>query len=215
MSDVAPDDLAAPRRLVVEADGGSRGNPGPAGFGALVRDASSGRVLAERGGFLGTTTNNVAEYSGLVAGLRAAAEIDPDARVTVRMDSRLVVEQMSGRWQIKHADMARLAAEAAAVLPAGRVTYEWVPRAQNVAADRIANEAMHTGGTIARDHGPDGDGSETFAPSATDVDRSFSRRQAPRASMRARQPAINSSTGCNARASRMVAAIITPADAFI
>jgi probable phosphoglycerate mutase len=140
------------RHLVVEADGGSRGNPGPAGFGALVRDGESGQVLAERAAFLGTTTNNVAEYSGLVAGLRAAAEIDPDARVTVRMDSRLVVEQMSGRWQIKHDDMRRLAAEAAAVLPAGQVAYEWVPRAQNSAADALANEAMDTAGTVARDY---------------------------------------------------------------
>lgn len=148
-----PQGSSGRRHLVVEADGGSRGNPGPAGFGALVRDGASGRVLAERAAFLGTTTNNVAEYSGLVAGLRAAAAIDPDARVTVRMDSRLVVEQMSGRWQIKHADMRRLAAEAATVLPADHVTYEWIPRAQNADADRLANEAMDTGGTIARDHG--------------------------------------------------------------
>lgn len=140
------------RHLVVEADGGSRGNPGPAGFGALVRDGESGQVLAERAAYLGTTTNNVAEYSGLVAGLRAAAEIDPEARVTVRMDSRLVVEQMSGRWQIKHDDMRRLAAEAASVLPAGQVAYEWVPRAQNSAADALANEAMDTAGTVARDY---------------------------------------------------------------
>ena len=70
---------AGRRHLVVEADGGSRGNPGPAGFGALVRDGETGQVLAERAAYLGVTTNNVAEYSGLVAGLRAAAEIDPDA----------------------------------------------------------------------------------------------------------------------------------------
>lgn len=140
------------RHLVVEADGGSRGNPGPAGFGALVRDGVDGPVLAERAAFLGTTTNNVAEYSGLVAGLRAAAEIDPDARVTVRMDSRLVVEQMSGRWQIKHDDMRRLAAEAARVLPSDQVAYEWVPRAQNAAADALANEAMDTESTVARDY---------------------------------------------------------------
>jgi ribonuclease H / adenosylcobalamin/alpha-ribazole phosphatase len=132
----------APRRLVVEADGGSRGNPGPAGYGALVRDASTGAVLAERADFLGTTSNNVAEYSGLVAGLRAATEVDPAAAIEVRMDSRLVVEQMSGRWQIKHEDMRRLAAEARAVVPPSQVTYTWVPRAQNSAADALANEAM-------------------------------------------------------------------------
>ena len=130
------------RRLVVEADGGSRGNPGPAGFGALVRDAATGEVLAEAAEAIGTATNNVAEYRGLVAGLRAAAAIDPGADVEVRMDSKLVVEQMSGRWKVKHEDMRRLVEEARAVLPGARVRYTWVPRAQNSAADRLANEAM-------------------------------------------------------------------------
>jgi probable phosphoglycerate mutase len=139
------------RRLVVEADGGSRGNPGPAGYGALVRDAATGEVLAERADFLGVTSNNVAEYSGLVAGLRAAMEIDPQARVEVRMDSRLVVEQMSGRWQIKHEDMRRLAAEARRAAPAGQVTYTWVPRAENSAADALANEAMDHRVPVVRD----------------------------------------------------------------
>jgi probable phosphoglycerate mutase len=143
--------MAGGRRLVVEADGGSRGNPGPAGWGALVRDAATGAVLAERAGYLGELTNNVAEYSALVAGLRAAREIDPGASVHVRMDSRLVVEQMTGRWQIKHAALRELAAEAASVLPSGQVTYEWVPRAENAAADRLANEAMDSGSRIARD----------------------------------------------------------------
>ncbi len=127
--------------LVVEADGGSRGNPGPAGYGALVRD-SSGAVLAERAGFLGVTTNNVAEYTGLVEGLRAAHGIDTGARVHVRMDSRLVVEQMSGTWQIKNDALRALAARARSVFPPGQVTYEWIPRAQNSAADALANEAM-------------------------------------------------------------------------
>ncbi|MFE4465154.1 bifunctional RNase H/acid phosphatase [Oerskovia sp. NPDC056781] len=139
------------RTLIVEADGGSRGNPGPAGYGALVRDAATGTVLAERARYLGVVSNNVAEYSGLVAGLDAARSIDPEARVLVRMDSKLVVEQMSGRWKIKHEDMRRLAAEAAQVLPPSQVTYEWVPRADNSAADALANEAMDTGGEIARD----------------------------------------------------------------
>ncbi|KZM34984.1 bifunctional RNase H/acid phosphatase [Oerskovia enterophila] len=140
------------RSLIVEADGGSRGNPGPAGYGALVRDATTGTVLAERARYLGVVSNNVAEYSGLVAGLKAARGIDPEARVLVRMDSKLVVEQMSGRWKIKHDDMRRLAAEAALVLPPSQVSYEWVPRADNSAADKLANEAMDTGGQIARDY---------------------------------------------------------------
>lgn len=130
------------RRLVVETDGGSRGNPGPAGFGAVVRDADTGAVLAEVAEAIGIVTNNVAEYRGLLAGLAAAAAIDPHAAVEVRADSKLVVEQMSGRWQIKHDDMRRLAALAREVLPEGSVRYTWVPRARNRHADRLANEAM-------------------------------------------------------------------------
>ncbi|MFG3164084.1 bifunctional RNase H/acid phosphatase [Streptomyces sp. NPDC048232] len=133
------------REFVVEADGGSRGNPGPAGYGAVVLDAATGESLVEAAEYLGVVTNNVAEYRGLLAGLRAARELDPDARVHVRMDSKLVVEQMSGRWKIKHPDMKPLAAEAARIFPPGRVTYEWIPRAENKHADRLANEAMDAG----------------------------------------------------------------------
>ena len=130
-------------KLVVEADGGSRGNPGPAGYGAVVRDAASGDVLAELSASLGTTTNNVAEYSGLIAGLETAGDLAPGADVDVRMDSKLVVEQMSGRWQIKHPALQPLASRAsAAARRLGRVTYEWVPRARNTHADRLANQAM-------------------------------------------------------------------------
>ena len=131
------------RRLVVEADGGSRGNPGPAGYGAVVRDAVTGEVLAEVSESIGRATNNVAEYSGLIAGLRAAAAIARGADVEVRMDSKLVVEQMSGRWQIKHPDMRPLAAKARETARAlGRVSYTWVPRSRNAHADRLANQAM-------------------------------------------------------------------------
>ncbi|GGX52606.1 bifunctional RNase H/acid phosphatase [Streptomyces minutiscleroticus] len=133
------------RELIVEADGGSRGNPGPAGYGAVVVDAETGRTLAERAEYLGTATNNVAEYRGLLAGLRAAHELDPAARVHVRMDSKLVVEQMSGRWKIKHPDLRPLASEASRVLSPSRVTYEWIPRERNKHADRLANEAMDAG----------------------------------------------------------------------
>ncbi|WP_432096184.1 bifunctional RNase H/acid phosphatase [Streptomyces sp. bgisy100] len=133
------------RRFIVEADGGSRGNPGPAGYGAVVLDAETGEPLAEAAEYIGTATNNVAEYRGLIAGLRAAHALDPEAAVRVRMDSKLVVEQMSGRWKIKHPDMRPLAAEAKTVLPPGRVTYEWIPREQNKHADRLANEAMDAG----------------------------------------------------------------------
>jgi len=133
------------RRLLVEADGGSRGNPGVAGYGAVVRDAATGEVLAEVSEPIGRATNNVAEYSGLLAGLRAAARLAPGAEAEVRMDSKLVVEQMSGRWQIKHPDLRKLAAEARQAARAlGRVTYTWVPRERNTHADRLANQAMDT-----------------------------------------------------------------------
>jgi probable phosphoglycerate mutase len=130
-------------KLVVEADGGSRGNPGPAGYGALVRDPATGRVLTEVAEALGHATNNVAEYRGLIAGLRAAADLAADAAVEVRMDSKLVVEQMSGRWKIKHPDMKPLALEAQDLASRfSSVRYTWVPRARNAHADRLANEAM-------------------------------------------------------------------------
>ncbi|GAB3866130.1 bifunctional RNase H/acid phosphatase [Nocardioides maradonensis] len=138
-------------KVVVEADGGSRGNPGPAAYGAVLRDAETGAVIAEDGTTIGVATNNVAEYSGLIAGLRLAAELAPGASVEVRMDSKLVVEQMSGRWQVKHASMKPLVAEATALAPAG-TTYTWVPRAENAHADRLANEALdglRSGVTIA------------------------------------------------------------------
>ncbi|SCE99071.1 bifunctional RNase H/acid phosphatase [Micromonospora chokoriensis] len=132
----------APRVVTVEADGGSRGNPGPAGYGAVVRDPETGEVLAERSESLGTATNNVAEYQGLIAGLTAAAELGA-AEVDVRMDSKLVVEQMCGRWQIKHPGLRPLAAQAAGLV--GRfaaVRFAWIPREQNRHADALANAAM-------------------------------------------------------------------------
>jgi probable phosphoglycerate mutase len=129
-------------RVIVEADGGARGNPGPAGYGALVREAATGEVLLELGQSLGVATNNVAEYNGLIAGLRAAADLGA-VDVEVRMDSRLVVEQMAGRWQIKHPGLRPLAAQAASLVARFEtVRFVWVPREQNRAADALANAAM-------------------------------------------------------------------------
>ncbi len=131
-----------PRQLIIEADGGSRGNPGVAAGGAVVLDGETQEVLTTIGVFVGIATNNVAEYNGLVAGLRAAYVIDPDALLHVRMDSKLVVEQMSGRWKIKHPDMAVLAQQAREIIGNRAVTYEWVPRLQNALADAAANKSM-------------------------------------------------------------------------
>ena len=131
-------------RLIIEADGGARGNPGPAAYGALVRDPETGMALAERASSIGRASNNVAEYRGLLAGLELVRELDPDGRadVEVRMDSMLVIEQMAGRWKIKHEDMRALAARCRALLPSRPVVWTWVPRARNAAADRLANEAL-------------------------------------------------------------------------
>ena len=131
--------------VVVEADGGARGNPGPAGYGAVVREADSGEVLAERYESLGIATNNVAEYSGLIAGLRAAEALGA-REVDVRMDSKLVIEQMSGRWQIKHPGLRPLAAQAAALVREfDAVRFDWIPRERNKLADALANKAMDAG----------------------------------------------------------------------
>lgn len=129
-------------RVVVEADGGARGNPGPAGWGVVVRSAATGDVLLERSAAIGWATNNVAEYGGLIAGLEAAAELGA-TQVEVRMDSKLVIEQMSGRWKIKHPGLRPLAARAAQLVRRfDTVRWTWVPRTRNAHADRLANEAM-------------------------------------------------------------------------
>jgi probable phosphoglycerate mutase len=130
--------------VVIEADGGSRGNPGEAAYGAVLLDAVSGEVIAERAECIGVATNNVAEYRGLIAGLELYEEHAAGAALEVRMDSKLVVEQMSGNWKIKHPDMKPLAAAADRLAPPG-TTYTWIPREQNTRADRILNEALDTG----------------------------------------------------------------------
>lgn len=138
-------------RLDVECDGGSRGNPGIAGCGSSVLEGD--QEVAARWEFIAKATNNVAEYQGLINALELAIEVAKirevaaaDLEIQVRMDSKLVVEQMSGRWKIKHPDMKPLAArvkELEATLAA--VTYNWVPRAQNKRADELANRAMDDG----------------------------------------------------------------------
>jgi len=129
-------------KVIIEADGGSRGNPGPAGYGAVVWTADHNTILAERKQAIGWATNNVAEYSGLIAGLEEATKLGA-SEVDVNIDSKLVVEQMSGRWKVKHPDMAPLHQQATALSTRfDRVTYTWIPRARNSHADRLANEAM-------------------------------------------------------------------------
>ncbi len=137
-------------KVILEADGGSRGNPGPAGYGAVVWTADRHTVLAERKQAIGHATNNVAEYSGLIAGLEEAVNLGA-SEVDVNMDSKLVVEQMSGRWKVKHPDMAPLHQQATSLATRfDRVTYTWVPREKNSHADRLANEAMDAAAELER-----------------------------------------------------------------
>ena len=164
------------RSVIIEADGGSRGNPGPAAYGALIKDAETGEVLAEDGTTIGRATNNVAEYAGLIAGLKLAEEFAPEADIEVRMDSKLVVEQMSGRWKVKHPSMRPLAVEASRLAPFG-TTYTWVPREQNKHADRLANEALDglrhgvtVGGELPDEPAPGPDPAASPAASLAEVD---------------------------------------------
>jgi ribonuclease H / adenosylcobalamin/alpha-ribazole phosphatase len=135
-------------KVIVEADGGSRGNPGPAGYGTVVWSTDRATVLAEGKQAIGRATNNVAEYRGLIAGLEEAATLGA-TDVDVLMDSKLVVEQMSGRWKVKHPDIAALHQQATALSTRfDHITYDWIPRANNSHADRLANEAMDAAAEI-------------------------------------------------------------------
>jgi broad specificity phosphatase PhoE/ribonuclease HI len=135
-------------KVIVEADGGSRGNPGPAGYGSVVWSADRGAVLAESKQAIGRATNNVAEYRGLIAGLEEAGKLGA-TDVDVFMDSKLVVEQMSGRWKVKHPDISPLHQQATALSSRfDHIAYTWIPRAKNSHADRLANEAMDAAAEI-------------------------------------------------------------------
>ncbi|MBM3656607.1 MAG: reverse transcriptase-like protein [Phycisphaerae bacterium] len=130
------------RKLVIYADGGSRGNPGQAAYGALV--CQGDEVLVEISERIGIATNNVAEYQGLIAGIKAAHRIDPQAHIEARLDSKLIVEQMSGRWKIKSVPIARLAMQAKTIHPAQLITFTWIPREENYRADSLVNLALDT-----------------------------------------------------------------------
>jgi ribonuclease HI len=127
--------------LQVHIDGGSRGNPGDAGFGVYVQDAE-GREVAGLYGYLGIATNNVAEYQGLLHGLRFALE-QGARRVRVFSDSELVVKQIAGAYRVKHPGIVPLYEEARALLRRFEsATLSHVPREQNRDADRLVNRAL-------------------------------------------------------------------------
>ncbi len=129
------------RRAFLYADGAARGNPGPAGAGAALVD-EEGHVVAEAMRHLGHATNNVAEYTALIIGLEEARRHEVQD-LEIRMDSKLVVEQMNGKWRIKHPNLKPLAIQAGALLasfPKRQILH--IPREQNAIADALANRAI-------------------------------------------------------------------------
>ena len=136
--------------FTIHADGGARGNPGPAGAGAVVRD-ELGNIVASVSKFLGRQTNNFAEYEAVIAAFEELEKIVPEAKrksveVEVKMDSMLVVRQMQGAWKIKHPNIKPQQARLAAHIPQFKsVTFTHVYREQNGDADALANEAMDRG----------------------------------------------------------------------
>jgi len=147
---VLSDDSSMSKLVIIEADGGSRGNPGPAGSGAVLIDSQTGSVLAEIAMFIGVATNNVAEYRAVLAAVDVANEIAPDAELLVRMDSKLVVEQMSGRWKVKNEGMQDLFQSMQKSIGTRKISFEWIPREQNGKADALANEAMDAETSVVR-----------------------------------------------------------------
>lgn len=126
---------------ILFADGASRGNPGPAAYGSVLFN-HEGEVVAELAGYLDVATNNFAEYHGLITGLEFLHSISAPPLLEIRMDSKLVVEQMSGNWKVKHPDMRTLALAARDLLQHFTPTFIWIPREENSRADALANEAL-------------------------------------------------------------------------
>ena len=126
--------------IFIYCDGASRGNPGPASYGVSIVD-ERGEVIAEFGEQLGVRTNNYAEYQGVIAALRYLSDT-AYRDVTIRMDSKLVIEQLAGRWKVKSPDMRELVSEASRLLGPFRAELQWIPREENSRADELANQAL-------------------------------------------------------------------------
>jgi len=133
---------ASPRRILIYTDGAARGNPGPAGLGAILRDGATGKVLAELARFLGVRTNNYAEWTAVEDALKEALRLGA-THVDLRMDSELVARQISGRYRVKHADLKPIHASVMAMLgQLSGYTVGHVPRELNKDADRLSNVAI-------------------------------------------------------------------------
>lgn len=127
--------------MIVNCDGAARGNPGPAGIGAVVH-AAGGRRLAEVAEGIGIATNNVAEYRAAIEGLRRARALGA-TDVLLRSDSKLLIEQLAGRFKVRNARLVELHAQVRELAAAFRsIRYEHVPRERNREADRLANRGV-------------------------------------------------------------------------
>jgi probable phosphoglycerate mutase len=147
VSPAGPGAQAPDQELLVWTDGGARGNPGPAGIGAVVT-RPDGTVLAEVAEGIGWATNNVAEYRAVIAGLKRARALGA-RRVRLRADSLLLVQQLRGVWKVKNAGLQPLWSEATRLARGfDRVVFEHVPRGRNRAADALANRAMDAQGKV-------------------------------------------------------------------
>jgi ribonuclease HI len=132
------------KKLIIYTDGGARGNPGPAGIGAVLYDEKR-RVVTEISEYLGVTTNNQAEYRALVAAFKKAVELGA-TELACYLDSELVVKQLRREYKVKNKDLAPLFLTLHNLsLSFARISYTHIPREQNEAADRLANEAMDRG----------------------------------------------------------------------
>jgi len=130
--------------FIIRTDGGARGNPGPAGFGVVI-ETPDGKIVEQHAEFIGHATNNQAEYRALVWGLRRCHHLKA-SRVDVLSDSELLVKQMQGEYRVKNPDLGQLYLMAKNLeVQIGRVSYKHVRRAQNEAADLLANKAMDEG----------------------------------------------------------------------
>ena len=135
-------------KCIIHIDGGARGNPGPAAAGVVIRDADSGRYLLEAGYYLGETTNNVAEYEGLIRSLRAAHELGV-TRAVIHSDSELMVKQVNGEYRVKAAHLKPKHAEATELLSSFDAwEFVHVRREKNKLADELANRAMDAGDDV-------------------------------------------------------------------
>ncbi len=134
--------------VVINIDGGARGNPGPAGAGVVIKTADDGTVIFEGGFFLGKATNNVAEYHGLLEGLAAADKLQADA-VEVLSDSELMVRQMNGQYRVKNAGLKPLYDRACRLKGKfSNFTISHVRREENKAADKLVNQAINLKGNV-------------------------------------------------------------------